>query len=192
MQAFSEQPLSHWGRGGIVRRSRRAFLTGGGAVCLAALTGCGWAPLYADRAAGPADAELATIKVAPIPERIGQQLALGLRQWLNPSGAAGPTRYVLNTLLQTSRLDLGILQLGLGTRARFDVTASFTLADSATGKTLFTSTSHSAESFDIVANYYANVVAEENARARATEEIRRDMVTQLTAFLQRQTAPAAS
>jgi len=173
-----------------MRRSRRVFLASGVAVCLASLTGCGWAPLYADRATGPADRELAAIKVAPIPERIGQNLALQLRQWLNPKGEPVPSRYLLRTLLQTTRLDLGIISFGLGTRARFDVTATFALIDIASGAALFNATSHAAESFDIVANYYANVVAEEHARERAVEEIRRDMVTQLTAFLQRRAASA--
>jgi LPS-assembly lipoprotein len=155
------------------------------------LTGCGWAPLYADRAAGPADRELAAIKVAPIPERIGQNLALGLRQRLNPTGEPVPARYLLRTVLQTSQLDLGIIQFGLGSRARFDVTANFTLIEIATGASLFSASSHSADAFDILANYYANVVAEEDARRRAIEDIRRDMVTKLTVFLQRRVAPAA-
>jgi LPS-assembly lipoprotein len=177
---------------GSRQQTRRALLCGAVAVSLAPLTGCGWTPLYADRAAGPADAELAAIKVAPIPERIGQLLALGLRQWLNPTGAPVPSRYLLRTLLQTTRLDLGILPLGLGTRARFDVVATFTLTDIATGAALFTASSHASESFDILANYYANVVAEEDARERAIEEIRRDIVTQLTVFLQRRAAQATS
>lgn len=172
-------------------RSRRAFLAGGIAACIGALTGCGWEPLYADRAAGPADAELAAIKVAPIPERVGQRLALQLRQWLNPSGTPVPSRYLLNTLLQTSRLDLGVLPSGFGTRAQVAMSTTFTLVDIATGAALITGVSHAAESFDIVANYYSNVVAEENARERAVEEIRRDMVSQLTTFLQRRVAPAA-
>jgi LPS-assembly lipoprotein len=155
---------------------------------LAALTGCGWTPLYADRTAGPADAALAAIKIEPIPERIGQDLALKLRQSLNPTGVSGPTRYRLRTLLQTTRLDLAVLPLGLGTRARIDVRAYFTLVDAASGAVLTTGSSHAAESFDILANYYANVVAEEEARARAAEEIRRDMVTQLALFLQRRAA----
>jgi LPS-assembly lipoprotein len=156
------------------------------------LTGCGWAPLYADRAAGPADRELAAIKVAPIPERIGQNLALGLRQRLNPTGEPVPARYLLRTVLQTSQLDLGIIQFGLGSRARFDVTANFTLIEIATGASLFSASSHSAESFDILVNYYANIVAEEDARLRAIEDIGRDMITKLTVFLQRRAAPAAS
>ena len=184
-------PHPHWGRGRVHRLTRRNLLASAAAIPIASLTGCGWEPLYADRAAGPADAELAAIKVAPIPERIGQVLALGLRQWLNPSGAPVPTRYLLRTLLQATRLDLGVLQLGLGTRSRLDVVANFTLIDIASGAQLFAATSHAANSFDILSNYYANVVAEEDARKRAIEEIRRDMVIQLTAFLQRRAAPAA-
>ena len=90
------------------------FLAGAVAISLEPLAGCGWVPLYADRAAGPADTELAAIKVAPIPERIGQSLALGLRQWLNPTGEPVPSRYLLRTLLQTSQLDLGISSSALG------------------------------------------------------------------------------
>src|SRR4051794_39615941 len=112
--------------------SRRALLTAAVAASLVSLTGCGWAPLYADRETGPADADLAAIKVAPIPERAGQILALGLQQWLNPSGAPVPSRYLLRTLLTVSRLDLGILTFGLGTRARLDVLATFTLYEIAT------------------------------------------------------------
>jgi LPS-assembly lipoprotein len=168
--------------------SRRMLLASAVAASLATLTGCGWEPLYADRAAGPADAELAAIKVAPIPERVGQILALQLRQWLNPTGADIPSRYLLRTLLQVSRVDLGVLPSGLGTRAQISMIATFTLVDIATGAALLTATSHASDSFDIVANYYSNVVAEEDARERAVEEIRRDMVTQLTVFLQRRAA----
>ena len=172
--------------------SRRRFVASSAAVSLVALTGCGWAPLYADRETGPADAELAAVKVAPIPERAGQILALGLRQWLNPTGAPVPSRYLLRTVLTISRLDLGILTFGLGTRARLDVIATFTLYQIATSTPLLTATSHASELFDIVSNYYSNVVAEESARARAVEEIRRDIMNQLTVFLQRQAATAAA
>jgi hypothetical protein len=47
---------------------------------------------------------------------------------------------------------------------------------------------HTSESFDILANNYASVVAEEDARIRAVEELRRDIVTRLTLFLQRRAA----
>src|SRR6266571_2823717 len=78
------------------------------------MAGCGWAPLYADLVTGPADAELRAISVASIPERIGQRLALALRESLNPSGEPTRQRYLLRTTLQIARSDLGIQTQGLG------------------------------------------------------------------------------
>jgi|SRR5579863_4474558 len=159
---------------------------------LSVLAGCDWEPLYADREAGPADEELRAIRVAPIPERIGEQLAQALRQSLNPSAEPTPPRYLLKTTLITQRQDLGIQTQGLGTRGRLDAYARFTLSDSRSGTQLLTATSHVAESFDILANEYSNVVAENDARTRAVEEIRRDMITRLTVFLQHRAAEPAA
>jgi LPS-assembly lipoprotein len=153
-----------------------------------ALSGCGWTPLYADRESGPADENLRAIKVDPIPERIGQKLAWALRESFNPTGVSTPQRYRLRTLLTTARADLGIQSTGLGSRGKFDATATFTLIDIKTGAALMATTSHVSESFDILANEYASVVAEDDARTRAVEELRRDMVTRLTLFLQRRVA----
>ena len=154
------------------------------------LGGCGWTPLYADRETGPADEELRAIKVSPIGERIGQRLELALRNSLNPEGIAAPQRYVLRTTLKTVRSDLGVQTTGIGTRGKLDVNASFTLSDSKSGAQLFANSSHVAESFDIVANEYSAIVAEDDARTRAVEELRRDILTRLTLFLQRHAAQA--
>jgi LPS-assembly lipoprotein len=158
---------------------------------LSVLGGCGWAPLYADRETGPADEEVRAIRVAPISERIGQRLALALRQSLNPTGEPAPQRYLLRTTLQTARQDLGVQTQGFGTRGRLDAYANFFLSDSTSGTQLLSGTSHVAESFDILANEYSDVVAEDDARTRAVEEMRRDIVTRLTLFLQRRVAERA-
>ena len=170
--------------------SRRALLAVAFGAVLA-LSGCGWEPLYADRESGPADAEMRAIKVDPIPERIGQRLTLALRESLNPDGATAPQRYRLSILLSTSRSDLGIQQTGLGSRGKLDATAIISLRDIKTNATLFYTSSHVAESFDILANEYASVVAEDDARTRAVEELRRDIMTRLTLFLQRRAADTA-
>jgi LPS-assembly lipoprotein len=160
-------------------------------LALAALGGCGWAPLYADLEAGPASEELRAIKVAPIAERIGQRLALALRQSFNPAGEPSPQRYLLRTILSTARQDIGVQTQGLGTRAKLDAFANFSLNDITTGTQLFLGTSHVAESFDIEANQYSNVVAEDDARTRAVEDMRRDIVNRVTLFLQRRVAEQA-
>lgn len=127
-------------------QTRRTFLNQAFGMALvlglSSLGGCGWTPLYADLETGPADAELRAIKVAPIPERIGQNLALALRQSLNPTGEPTPQRYLLRTTLQTVRQDLGVQTQGLGTRGRLDAIASFFLSDSKSGAQLLTGTSH--------------------------------------------------
>ena len=156
-----------------------------------ALNGCGWTPLYADIDTGAADDELRSIKVETIPERIGQRLALGLRQSLNPQGVETPKRYSLRTVLSVTRADTGIQSTGLGSRGRLDVSATFTLSDLRTNTLVLNNTIHVADSFDIVASGYSSVVAEEDARNRAVEELRRDMLTKLTLFLQSRAAGAA-
>jgi LPS-assembly lipoprotein len=150
-----------------------------------ALAGCGWEPLYADRAAGPADAELQAIRVEPILDRVGQQLELALRESLKPTGAPVPTRYALRTQLTVVRQDLGIQTQGYGTRGKLDIAASFELVDIARGVSLLNSGVHVADAFDIVANEYASLVAEEDARKRLVEEMRREIVTRLTLYMQR-------
>jgi|SRR3954447_10191639 LPS-assembly lipoprotein len=171
--------------------ARRVFL--GWALALAfAPGGCGWAPLYADLESGPADEDLRAIRVSPIPERIGQRLTLALRNSLNPEGIPTPARYQLATTLQTVRSDLGVQTTGIGTRGKLDVNATYSLSEIRTGTQLFTNAIHVAESFDIVANQYASLVTEDDARTRAVEELRRDMLTRLSLFLQRRVAEGRS
>src|SRR5882672_6103293 len=83
-----------------------------GLVLPSILSGCGWAPLYADIEAGPTDTELRAIRVAPIAERIGQKLAIGLRDSLNPLNEPTPQRYTLRTTLLAQRADLGVVEQG--------------------------------------------------------------------------------
>ena len=180
-------PLPPCGRGAS---TRRAFFTA--AVVPLLVAGCGWEPLYADRESGPADAELSAIRVAPIPERIGQHLAWAMRESLNPTGIATPQRYLLRITLQAARSDLGVQVQGFGTRGRLDVAAGFFLNDIASNKQLLSGGSHVAESFDILANEYSNLVAEEDARTRAVEQLRREITSRLIVFMQRQVAQGAA
>ena len=168
---------------------RRALFAAAFGVPLA-LAGCGWTPLYADPETGPADAALRSVRVAPMSERFGQKLELALRDSLNPGGPPAPQRYVLNTTLTITRQDLGVSTQGQGTRGRLDATANYVLGDIVSGAQVFRGSSHAAESFDILANQYANVVAEDDARTRAVEELRRDILAQLTLFMQRRAAAA--
>jgi LPS-assembly lipoprotein len=152
------------------------------------LSGCGWAPLYADIESGPASEELRAIKVDPISERIGQRLEIALRNSLNPAGEPTPPRYRLNTTLAVTLGNLGIQSQGLATLGQIDATATFRLIDIQTGGTLLTSTVHVANSFDLNPNQYSTIVGEDDAGVRSVAEFDQEIVTRLTLFMQRRIA----
>jgi LPS-assembly lipoprotein len=170
--------------------ARRRFL--GLALGLpAALAGCGWEPLYADHETEPASADLRAIQVSPINERIGQRLEMGLRNSLNPANEPTPKLYLLKVTLVVSFADTGITSEGLGTRGTVQGSASYNLTDIKTNKVLQTSSLHAYESFDIQANGYSTVVAQDDASTRIAEELRREIVTRLTLYMQKKDMPAS-
>jgi LPS-assembly lipoprotein len=154
----------------------------------ASVAGCGWAPLYADPETGPAAADLRAIQVAPIAERIGQNLEIALRTALNPAGEPTAKRYVLHVTLQVTKQNLGITTQGFGTLGRIDVYAHFTLNEITTGKQLFAGISHFNNSFDLLANGYSNVVAQNDSEIRVADELRDDLSSRLTVFFQHRAA----
>jgi len=158
------------------------------AVAPAVLFGCGWQPLYADPETGPASEELRAIKVAPIPERIGQRLEIALRNSLNPSGEPTPPRYQLSTTLLAVLGNLGIQSQGLATLGQIDAYATYTLIDLQNHVTLLSNTIHVANSFDLNPNEYSTIVGEDDARNRTVAELDQEIVTRLTLFMQRRIA----
>ncbi|HZK90402.1 MAG TPA: LPS assembly lipoprotein LptE [Stellaceae bacterium] len=157
----------------------------------AMLAGCGWEAVYADHETIPANADLRAIRVLPIAARIGQRLEMELRTSLNPSGETRPVKYLLRVTLAASIADSGIQSQGLGTRGEATVFASYQLVDAASNAPLQSNTVHASESFDIQANGYSTVVAQDDAYVRTVEEIRREIITRLTLFLQKKAAAAS-
>jgi LPS-assembly lipoprotein len=168
-------------------RDRRTLLAFAIAT-LAALSGCGWTPLYADVESEPASEELRAIRVDPIGERIGQRLEIALRNSLNPSGEPTPARYRLRTTLVTALSNLGIQAQGLATLGKLDVYANYNLIDLQSGANLLANTVHVANSFDLNPNQYSTIVGADDAAVRSVAELDREIVTRLTLFLQRRAA----
>src|SRR5436309_6745939 len=128
--------------------------------------GCGWEPLYGDIETGPASVELRAIKVEPISERIGQRLAIALRNSLNPSGEPTTQRYQLSTTLTTYLSNLGIQSQGLATLGQLDAYATYKLIELKTGSVLLINSVHVANSFDLNPHQYSTIVGEDAARTR--------------------------
>jgi LPS-assembly lipoprotein len=170
----------------IARRRLLAFF-----VLPATLGGCGWEPLYANHDSPVASADLRAIKVAPIPERVGQWLETGLRNSFNPDQVPTKPAYTLAVSLSTSLSNIGIQSQGLGTRGEVQITASYRLINNGNGSVVQTGSVHTSDSFDIQANGYSTVVAQDDARRRDVEEIRREIVARLTLYMQNK-QPVAS
>ncbi|HEX9534664.1 MAG TPA: LPS assembly lipoprotein LptE [Stellaceae bacterium] len=153
-----------------------------------ALSGCGWAPLYGEATSGPASEELRAIHVDPISERIGQRLAIALRNSLNPTGEPTPERYRLQTTLSTSLTNLGIQSEGLASLGKLDVYATYNLIDSKSRKTLLVNTVHVANTFNLNPNQYSTVAGEDDTAVRSAAELNQEIVTRLALFMERRLA----
>jgi LPS-assembly lipoprotein len=167
--------------------SRRAILL----PLLALLGGCGFHPLYGESAQASYEPELATIRVMPIPDRIGQQLAMSLRDALNPSGEPVPQRYNLSIALVTSEADLGIQRDASATRGRVDVYATFQLSDSRTGKPVYHGRTQTTSAYNIVNDAFAAEMADEDARSRTVRDLTDEIRLRLSLFLRDQRAASA-
>lgn len=159
-----------------------------GAAVAHMLSGCGWAPLYAQIETGPASEELSAIKVDPIPERIGQRLEIALRNSLNPTGEPTTPRYLLKTRLTVVLGNLGIQSQGLATLGQLDVFADYTLSDLQSGSQLLANGLHVANSFNLNPNQYSTIVGEDDAAVRSVAELDQEIMKRLTLFMQRRIA----
>lgn len=160
--------------------SRRSLLS------LLLLGGCGFHPLYSETTQEADEPALAAIVVLPIPDRIGQQLALSLREALNPRGLSVEPRYRLTTLLTRSRTDLGIQRDATSTRGRVDVYVTITLSDFKSGKSVYVARTQSTSAFNVLQDAYAAQVAEDDAGTRTVRDLTVEIRTRLALFLRRQ------
>lgn len=171
-----------WSRG--TRLSLRAAL----ALALLPLAACGFHPLYAESEEARYEPELAAIKVAPIANRIGQQLELSLREAFNPRGLSVEPRYTLSVTLIVTRVDLGIQRDAAATRGRVDVTAAILLADTKTAQVLYHSRTQATSSFNIVDDAYAAHVAEDDLRTRTVRDLTDEIRTRVAFYLREKRA----
>ena len=142
------------------------------------LGACGFRSLYGTDATADAPGELATIKVNPIADRLGQQLRNNLLDLLNPRGRPANPRYFLTVRLDQSTQRLAIEKDAFATRANLRLLAKFSLQDPDKGLVV--------SSYNLLASEFATLMAEKDAKARAAREIAHDIRTRLAAFFVRQ------
>lgn len=153
------------------------------AAALAVLGACGFEPLHARRAGQTAAAsELATIRVDPIRDRLGQQLRNHLLDILTPRGRPAVPRYILSVSLAESTAELAIRKNAFATRVNYGLTASYQLMDAETEKSVFTGGGRVVGSYNISQSEYATLIATKDARAKAVREMSENIRTDLGVF----------
>lgn len=146
-----------------------------------ALAACGFQPLYSSpRGGGLSTAEhMATVRIALLPDRIGQQLHNMLRDRLNPLGPSLDPAYDLRVVLIESRQELSIRKDETARRANLIVSAQFSLKAAGTEEVVLTGRAASTNSFNILSSQFATTSAELDARERGLREISDDIRTRL-------------
>lgn len=147
-----------------------------------AVSGCGFQPLYGETSGGAElKAELASVSVAPLPNRIGQLLRNALEQRLERAGGRHRKEYVLQVALTEQVEDLGLRKDNTATRANLRLIASATLVKG--DEAVWRTAAHAASSYNILDNQYATVISQKDARERAVQLLADDLVRRLAVFM---------
>ena len=152
-------------------------------ICALAVAGCGFKPLYEGGKRSQISGQLASVRIAPIADRLGQQLRNELLDRINPFGRPGDPRYALNIKIRESRQELAVRKTELATRANLYIAADFSLsANRGATKSLFSGKSRATVSYNILAADFATMMAERDARRRAVREIGADITDKLATY----------
>lgn len=167
-------------RPAAIALSRRSVLTAGMTLGLGFITGCTVRPLYGDASApgaGPGlTAQLAQIEIAPVSDRVGQEVRNHLI-FLFGGGKGQPARPAYRLSLETSvsksvpaTINTGRISLE-PTAGTITVRADYSLADATTGKVLVRGNRAVQAPYDIPAQEFAARRAVLNAEDRAAREL---------------------
>ncbi len=168
---------------------RRGVLAGALATVGLVTSGCGFKPLYGKpENGGGASLEMASVRVDPIPDRIGQVLRNELTDRLTAGVGPQPTRYRLFVEIQESTAPLQIQTTDTITRYNFTLTASFDLIDSATGNVVYNDSARAVGSYDVVESEFATLVAEQETGREAARDLSSSISALLALYFSRSTS----
>ncbi len=171
--------------------SRRGALSLG--AC-AALTGCGFEPIYMRTASGepgPAQRDLAAVSVAIIPDRPGQLLRQELQERFGSDAGNVPARYNLAVSYSIAGQGIGILQSSINTRVRMIGTANWTLTAIDGGPKVTSGSAKAVDGYDVLdQQYFAADLSTEQTQKRLASELADAIALQLAVFFRRRAAVA--
>jgi len=154
-------------------------------VLAAGPVGCGFQPIYGrdhTQASSPMAEQLASVRVAAIPDRTGQQLRTHLVQSLTPRGEPASPRYLLNVTLSSIQEGMATSKDGKTRIGRINLSAHYALIDNASGTTVYSGTATAFSGYREMGPRYATTTSEREAERIALSEIAASIRTALTAY----------
>ena len=166
---------------------RLAAAAGVAALLGASLGGCGFQPLYGSGANDQAVSdELASVRIEPLKDRVGQLMHNFLRDRVNPSGQPASPNYLLRLELKESVSKVGVRRDETATRANLKMSVEYQLMSVDGATELLDGRSSSTTSYDILDNPFATTVSEDAARERALRQMASDIETRLALYFAKQ------
>lgn len=153
------------------------------------LAGCGFRPMDASEPGPAAQADPAGIiaadevRVARIPDRLGQLVHNALTARLNPNGPPDEPAYELSVKVRETIRETGFRLDETATRANLELDARYELLDLETGARLIHGRMNSINSANILDEPYATVVVERDARERGAEDLAEKIARDIASWL---------
>ena len=147
------------------------------------LAACGFQPLYGERGGrDQALVEMASIAVGPIADRLGQIVRNELRDRLTPRGVPISPLYRLAVFVNTRREAVAFNDDESVTRFNFTLNARYVLTEVASGQVIVSGSTRSVAAYNVVLSEFANLAAENDAKARAARDISEEIRTRLGVY----------
>lgn len=149
---------------------------------LLALGGCGFSPLYGG--GNDVQARLDEVKVAPIPDRPGQQLRQSIEDKMEVAGNPTQQLYLLTVDYSVGIQGIGVQADTATTRQRFNATAHWTLSPIGSPGTALASGMASTEDALNIINqqYFAQTLETNTVNGQLANEIAGQVVAQVSVY----------
>lgn len=147
--------------------------------------GCGFQPIYArsgGEASSPMAAQLESVRVAAIPDRMGQMLRNNLVNTLSPRGEPASPAYVLAVDINETNHGLATSKDGNATVGEIAMRAHYRLTDARTGKTVYAGSTRAISNYRYLGPRYASTVSQRESETDALIEVAAEIRGALSAY----------
>ena len=160
--------------------SSRISISALAAVAVAALSACGFKPMYGKNSDDVYRAEFSRISIAQIEDREGQILRNELLTLMHPRGQAPKQDYRLVISLEETEAGVAVSKSSFSTRANYTVQASLQMYSLIDPKPVFSDSVSLTGSYNVLQSQYATEIAEKDVKERLIRELAKSIVNRVS------------